>query len=151
MQAVIREATESDVGNVVRMGCDFMEKTPYREQIKPDLARMETLARNLIGSPEGRIFVVEMLGKLVGMIVLLLYYQPFSGQRIAAELAWWMSPEARGTSAGVRLQRRAEEWARSSGAEAFDMVAPNEHVASFYRRLGYVHVEDTYRLNLGGA
>ena len=49
---------------------------------------------------------------------------------------------------GVSLE--AEKWARQSGAARMQMIAPNERVGRFYRRLGYDHIESNYQLNLRG-
>jgi GNAT superfamily N-acetyltransferase len=83
---------------------------------------------------------------ITGMIAMLAYDHPFSGERMAFEVVWWVEPEARGD--GVRLLRAAEDWAMEQGIGKMQMVAPNERVGALYERLGYLPVETSYQRSL---
>lgn len=149
MKQKIREAREADIPQLVEMGLRFISEGPYREKIKQNPERLSSLTEMLITNSDGKIFVLERGSKLTGMIGLLVYLHPMSGEWVAGELAWWVEPNSRGSS-GVRLLKRAERWAREAGAEILQMIAPSEHVASFYVRMGYEHIEDIYHLRLNG-
>lgn len=144
-QMIIRRAAERDIPGIVEMGMEFHDTSEYKDYLKVSPLAISALATNLLAKPESEscILVLEKGNQLLGMIALLAFTHPFTGELTAGELVWWVSPEVRGY--GVRLLRAAEKWARSAGAKYLQMVAPNEHVAHFYERLGYRLIESNYQ------
>lgn len=143
---MIRRATPDDTGRLIEMGQRFVAETEYAGMI---VARPERLAATISGvlaNPDGVILVSDAEGVVSGMIAMLAYEHPYSGERMAFEVVWWVDPEARGC--GVRLLKAAEQWARDHGAVAMQMVAPNEQVGALYRRLGYSPVETSFQRSL---
>ena len=138
---MIRPALASDLDAIVAMGARFITETPYR-WIALNPAQLRETAGWLLSSPDRVILVSERGGALVGMIGLACYPHPFSGERIAGELFWWVEPEHRG--GGVRLLKAAEVWAKAAGARRLQMVAPSPAVADMYRRLGFAEVEQNF-------
>jgi GNAT superfamily N-acetyltransferase len=139
---VIRDATVDDIPRLLEMGARFVRETVYagRLVIDPDaLARTFGL---LIASDVGALFVSERDGVVTGMIGLLAFEHPFTGELAAHELFWWVEPEHRGH--GLRLLKRAEGWARDFGAQHVHMVAPTRQVEQVYERLGYGYLEAAY-------
>lgn len=148
----IRRATCLDVPAIVSMGAAFLASTTLGAHIATNPEAMETLTHRLLENGEAGdsvVFVADRGGHLDGMIGAVAYAHHISGERIAGEVFWWANPEARGTT-GIRLLRRAEQWARDKGAKAFQMIAPAgaDRVASIYQRLGYGQVETTYQREL---
>lgn len=143
---MIRRAVEEDIPRLVEMGQRFMRETDYREHLSENPAQIALFLRNLLTCPDGAVFVSGSDASLTGTIVLLRFVQPFSGEVIVSELAWWVDPEARGD--GVRLLRTAEAWALEHGAIAMQMIAPTPKVERFYERLGYARVEVAYQRRL---
>lgn len=143
-QRVIREATLDDVDAVVAMSLRFISETPYGAAITGDPVRLLAFAERLIENQDGALFVADQAGELAGMIALWAFTHPYSGERIASELVWWVNPDQRG-SLGVRLLKRAEQWAQAQGAAALQMIAPNERVEAFYVACGYDRVEASYQ------
>jgi predicted N-acetyltransferase YhbS len=139
----IRPATADDVPSVVRLAESFVAHTEYASHITLDPGHVAHLAESLIADSDGVVFVAEQQDAIVGMLALKAFTHPMSGQRIATEFVWWVEPAHRG-SAGVRLLRMAEAWARDVGARALQMVAPNAHVGQFYEAVGYRPVETSY-------
>lgn len=137
----IREATEADVARIVEMGRRFRRETVY-QRVPENVAQMTWLAHGLIAAEAGTILVAERDGALIGMLGLLVYSNPISGEWTAGELFFWVEPEHRGY--GVRLLRRAEAWAVGHGASRIQMIAPTPEVETFYARLGYAAVEVAY-------
>jgi len=127
------------------MGLRFIRDTGYCRHIEGDPAAMAKLFDGLIDGG-GAIFVSERAGIVVGMLGLLIFTHPFSGEKVASELFWWVEPDSRGD--GLELMRRAENEARARGAQRMQMIAPNEAVARIYRRKGYEYVESTYQRKL---
>lgn len=141
----VREAVDDDVPTIVRMGQRFARMV-YGDKLGDNPAQIAALAQQLMTSADGAVFVAEKGGTVVGMIGLLAYAHPMSGERIATEMAWWVEPEHRGI--GMRLLRRAETWATEQHARVFQMIAPTVDVARFYERVGFDKVETTYQRRL---
>jgi len=84
----------------------------------------------------------------VGMIVGLASSTPFSDDKIASELAWWVDPEYRGTRGSIELVYAYEEWARRVGCKHVTMALlpslTNPKVEAYYERLGYHKTEISY-------
>lgn len=143
---MIRPAVLKDIPDLIRMGEEFHSLTPYRESLSPiDPDRAGKLLEDLIAHENGCVLVLET-DRLIGMIGLFVYPHAFTGEMVAGELFWWVTPETRGS--GVKLLRRAESWAKEQGAKRFHMVAPNDHVGRFYRRLGFKSMEEHYQKDL---
>lgn len=145
MAPLIREATAADVPAIVAMGLRFLASAPYGGKLTPDPVVMAAFTTRLIDAPEAAWFVVERDGALIGMLALFLYAHPFSGQRVANELCWWMEPAHRGARVALRLLAQGEAWARAHGAELLQMIAPTDHVAHFYERTGFERTEVHYQ------
>lgn len=138
----VREATDRDLDTIVSMGEAFLRETPYGTQIGTNPEQLRTFARTLM---QGAGAIAVTGGDVpTGMIAVWCFVHPFSGERIASELVWWVNPEERG-STGVRLLRWAEAWARAQGAVALQMIAPTDRVGAFYERRGYTRVEVSYQ------
>lgn len=143
----IRRLTERDVPAVVEMGLRFLASPEYRTYFTGDASRLEILIRMGVGSEGMASWVAEHEdGTLVGMLGVVVFNHPMSGERVASEIAWWVNPEARGI--GMRLLREAERWAKAQGATRLLMVAPNDRVGGFYQRLGFSPVETSYQRSL---
>jgi GNAT superfamily N-acetyltransferase len=140
---VIRDATEDDIPRLVEMGARFLTETVYRGRVGVNPAAMARTVAMLIRLPTGVVFVTEEDGVVVGMIGLLLFENPISGELTAGELFWYVVPEHRGH--GVRLLKRAEQWARAEGAQQVHMIAPTPEVGQLYDRLGYGYLEAAYQ------
>lgn len=138
----VRLATLVDVDPIVAMGAHFIAQI-YPSEITYNPTQIAKLARQLIESPDGAIYLADVRGLVVGMIALHAYQHPMSGERMATEVCWWVEPRHRGI--GVRLYRLAEAWSREQGATVFQMIAPSPDVARFYERVGFKAIETTYQ------
>lgn len=145
---MIRAAGPTDIPRLIQMGARFLRETPYRGKVAVVEDQMERVVRHLLEQPNGMIFVLERAEEVVGMIGFMVFDHPISGDSMASELFWWVDPEHRNGLGGVQLLRRAEQWARRAGATRMQMIAPDEHVGSFYQRLGYEPLETTFQRTL---
>jgi GNAT superfamily N-acetyltransferase len=128
---------------MVEMGTRFLTETSYRGRVTVNPEQMAATVQMLIATPIGAAFVSDQAGELVGMIGLIAFQHPISGELTVSELFWWVEPEHRGH--GVRLLKRAERWAREIGAEKVHMIAPTSQVGAIYERLGYEFLEMGYQ------
>ena len=108
---MIRQAKQEDRERLLEMGMRFVSDTEYGGFIRTNRRAMSETFEGVMASQDGTVLVQELDGVLVGMILMVIYAHPFSGERVASELAWWVDPEARNSGAGVRLLRAAEGWA----------------------------------------
>lgn len=128
------------------MGGRFLQSSSYRGRFADNAQARRDLMMRLIESPDGALFVSEKDGQLTGMIGVYAYQHPWSGERIGGEVFWWVEPEMRGC--GLKLKRRAEQWADDAGCVRFQMGAPNDRVARVYRRLGYAKIEEMWQKDM---
>jgi GNAT superfamily N-acetyltransferase len=128
------------------MGARFISETDYAGIISVNPDRLSASVKAVADNPDGVILVSGSDATITGMIAMLAYDHPFSGERMAFEVVWWVEPEARGD--GVRLLRAAEDWAIEQGIGKMQMVAPNERVGALYERMGYLPVETSYQRSL---
>jgi GNAT superfamily N-acetyltransferase len=134
------------VPRLLEMGLRFIAETAYAELVTANPARMQAVVEQVIASPDGVVLVSDPASRLTGMIGVLVYDHPYSGERTGFDLFWWVEPEARGH--GVRLMRAAEAWARDRGATRMQMVAPTARVGLLYQRLGYHAIETAFQRRL---
>lgn len=138
----IREATTADIDALVAMGQRFLGSV-YAGKIRANAEAIRAFSLGLMASPDAVIYVGEVHGAVVGMLGMMRYMHPMSGEPTVSEVAWWMDPARRG--AGVRLFRIGEAWADAQGATVIQMIAPSPEVERFYERVGYEAVERTYQ------
>lgn len=125
------------------MGERFLRETVYHGRVTVNPMAMARTVGFLIANDLGVVFVSEHRGTVVGMIGLLLFEHPITGEVTATELFWWVEPEYRGS--GVRLLKRGEHWAREAGARQLHMIAPTAEVGQLYERLGFGYLEAAYQ------
>jgi len=143
----IRAVTPDDVPAIVRMGLRFAQ-TEYHAYMPMTAESLNAFVRSLLINPDAHCQIAEAHGVPVGMMASLIYFQPMFGAWIGTEIAWWMEPEARGSRLALKLLRAAERWAMNRGAVRFQMIAPTDHVAAFYERLGFRRLEIHYEKEL---
>jgi len=140
---MIRPATEDDIPRLVEMGERFLTETVYHARVPVNPVQMATTVLRLLSTEAGAVFVSDRDGALVGMIGMIVFDNPITGESTVSELFWWVEPEHRGC--GLRLLKRAEQWGRESGARKVHMIAPTPDVARLYERLGYEQLETTFQ------
>lgn len=139
---MIRQATPADIPDIVDLGERHWGASRYGQWMAADRSVMASLARALIAQPLGLVLVDEQNSTIVGMIGVAVTPHLYSGEAVMSELFWYAPPESRGS--GVRLLKRAEDWARANGVKHAAMIAPDERVAAFYERMGYAALEINY-------
>ena len=137
----MRVATHDDVERIIDMGERFVREK-YAGHIGVSREASAATLAMMIESPNMLLLVEEH-----GVIGVILFKHPFSGELVASETFWWVDPEHRG--AGIRLMREAERWARERGAVKMQMGEPaGSAMARFYERVGYAPIESTYQREL---
>lgn len=142
----IRRIVEDDVPAIVTMARTFLASPDYRAAIVADSRQLETLTRSWLSSEDKACWIAESFGKPVGMMAMMSFVHPMSGEPVASEVVWWVEPASRGI--GMRLLHTAEAWAKARGATSLIMIAPNPRVGAFYERVGFSLVEMSYQRSL---
>lgn len=144
---MIRLATLSDIPNLIQMGEHFLQESPLGKYLAYNSTQMRELCQSLVDAEHGAILVAESGIGLVGMFGVIVSPHIISGEIMGTELFWWVNPEARGT-AGIKLLRTAEEWAKAQGATRMMLAAPTAHVEQICIRLSYTPVESMFSKTL---
>lgn len=143
----IRAAVIADLAECVRLSEEFYQIAGYKEDIEfcPD-STTDWLKMSL---EQGLLFVADTGKTLAGLIVGV--KSPFVMNRkydVACELAWYLSPEYREGSAGIKLLKVLENAANRAGVKMLSMMnlecVDPERTDRIYKALGYVKAETTY-------
>lgn len=142
---VIRRATHDDVPWLVRELRAFATWNGLR--LFGDEAHAEALLGSLIDTQFVAIAMQD--DEPVGLIAGTAGPHPFNPDRVmATELWWWVTPPARGSSAGARLLNAFDEWANehadlvSFTLEADSPVNPRTLERRGYRLMEYQFVRE---------
>ena len=86
-------------------------------------------------------FVAEHDDKIVGMFVGMCAEHYFGHDKIASDLLLYVTPEARGGTAAVRLIKAYDKWAREAGAKEIHVGVSTgvneERTVKLYEKLGF--------------
>lgn len=97
-------------------------------------------------------FVLEMEGKIVGVLGGMIANYPLNGELIYQELAWYVNKKYR--LHGIRLFKVLEQFCHEKGIKKIGVTlmanSKAEKLEKFYERLGFTYLEKHYIKNLGG-
>ena len=149
----IRRAGEADLPALVAMSRRFLA-TVYAGRLADNPPHLEALGQQLLSGEHTVVFVAERAAGPIGMIGMMIYAHPMSGERTASEVMWWVEPEHRGI--GLQLLAAATDWAVGQGAAILQLIAPSQadeaiavgSVAELYHRLAFDRIETTYQKRL---
>lgn len=147
LAVIIRPATLADRQALAQLGLAFIAQTTYQSLLgSATVAGLESLADGIFNLGEmGRIFLAEDEQGPFGMLVIVAIPSPMTGELFAEEICWWVDPAKRNGTAGPRMLREAEHWARVMGLRMIKMVAPcGTSVGRFYEKRGYKALETAY-------
>lgn len=143
----LRLAEASDWKDVLRMSRDFHSESPYRE-VPFSERRVREIFDQYLSSDKTEIMVLLLLygEEVCGTIVSICSKFPFSEERAASELIWWVDHEHRSRRGSLSLFRAYEYWCRKIGARYSSAVSTEGTVQldKFYERSGYKKAETTY-------
>lgn len=109
MRPQVREATPFDIPALIGMLRQYRDCAPMPFLHEADDSIYITRVLTEIMAGRGICFVVEMDG-IVGMLIAQIAPSAWSPKHLVmTEMAYWVNPEARGSSAGYRLLKAYEE------------------------------------------
>ena len=129
-EAIIRAARGSDAFAVtallVELDCEVAQEDVERRLVR------------LVRSPSDRVFVAQMQGEVVGLLVV--HLAPLLHRDTSARItAFVVNAEYRGRGIGGALLREAEAWVRARGCTQIEVTSGDHHIQShsFYEHHGY--------------
>lgn len=147
---MIRRATKSDKGDVVRMARDFHAASGLPVPFSAPMASV--LFDSCISTPDRVCFVLDVNGRARGALAAHCGTHVFLPVLVSSEIMFWIDPEHRGGSGARRLMDAYEEWSRNLGCSICNMIGLDAEpgVSTLYNRCGYERVETHYMKNLQG-
>lgn len=149
----VRQATADDLDALLRLGLKFVDCSPFAHMVDSQEVRY-AVSRMIDASPDAAtVLVAETApGRIVGTLIAVLTTMWFSSTPIACELAWWVEPEARSSSAAWRLMAQYEQWATDHKAAFMTMSdmtgGGTSDMEAAYLKRGFVLLERSYRKEL---
>lgn len=127
------------------LGEAFVKEAKY-----PGTFKVEVFRKNwemIFGQKMGAMWVVRN-GSIVGALGAIIHPDINDGELVAQEAFWFVAPEHRGGTAGIKLLAEFEAWAEMRGAarilSAHLMTSMPEKVAKVFERRGYYAGETAY-------
>lgn len=142
----LKLATSEDYPHIIRMARAFHRASPYAD-LEFSEERCEELFRRYLTSDKRDLVIILAVEETpFGMIVGFANSIPFSNEKIAAELAWWVDEDKRGTKGSLLLFKAYEDWAVRIGAKISQMAMLDEvtNLTKFYTKQGYTPAERSY-------
>jgi GNAT superfamily N-acetyltransferase len=147
---MIRDATIEDLKEIVHLGKEFFDNALFHLNIEYHHASVWHMLNNLRINEKGILLVAESEGKLQGMVGGTLFEWYFNPRyKSGQEIFWYVSPEYRGTTVGIRLLKEMERQAKAKGASSWIMISEahmgnHDDMDKLYRKLGYSDHETAY-------
>lgn len=144
MPSKIRPMSEEDIFDVLILAKEFSKEAPKTH--KWDKDKTNNFLQSALEAPNMQVFVIESDGEITGAIVGVLTEMFMSNKVVATELAWFVSKEARGTPASIKLVKTFEKWAKQNGANYTIMgdIKGITDLDYLYGRMGYEAAETAY-------
>jgi GNAT superfamily N-acetyltransferase len=133
----VYKATYADFDTIYNLVWKFIENSPYKDMA--DEVKVEVVIEHAL--EKGVVFLDEDHQGVIGGIIIPFAY---GFQLQAAELCWWVEPEARKTGLGKELLDAFENWASERDASFITMISLDDQVGKVYEKLGYALKERTY-------
>ena len=146
---MIKEATLFDLPKVFKISKELYSKAVNHQKIyawndAQTLLSLETLIKD----DNSTILIDEQKGVLKGFLIAGISMPIAGTNRIANDMAFFVTPEAQGGTTALRLIRRYESWAKSKGATHIELGVSSgvdtERTLSMYSFLGYEPSSVTY-------
>jgi GNAT superfamily N-acetyltransferase len=140
----------ADVEAIMALGRLFHAEGPYFRGQPYDEDRLRAFGRRALatGNPGG--IMAERDGQLVGIAVVAVGEQFYSGTMVATVQLLYVRPEARGGASAVKLLRAIRRWSAAAGADDLHLhvtsaIAPAK-TDRFLRRMGFRQTGGNYVL-----
>lgn len=136
---MIRRAEYKDIEPTLELLKDFHSESMDKYNVFCNI----DIARQVMTKFVDTSFVVEIDGKIVGVLGGMINNYPLNDKPVYTEWIWYVDPKYR--SWGVRLYKKLEEYCKERGIKQIGMAlmanSKAEKLEKFYLRLGFVLLE----------
>ena len=144
---IIRAGQLIDLERCLDMAESFYEVAGYKDDVP--LCRDSCREFMEFSMSQGLLFVAALEDSVVGFVLGIASPYIMNKKYLAgAELAWWVEPEHRKGTTGVRLLKAIEKSAKDLGVKMWSMMSLEsvepEKMERLYNALGYTPMERTY-------
>jgi ribosomal protein S18 acetylase RimI-like enzyme len=146
---MIRQATLGDIPEIINMVHNFYKASHFPELAPYNKDSMMALLINMVNDSPHILLVSEKDGKLDGTICMLIFPYFINHEVMTAQdLWWWVEPEARGTTVGIKLIKEAEKLVKEKGIAHMTMMSMEssdaDKVNKLYSKMGMKLMEYAY-------
>lgn len=143
---MLRLATIEDYGEVLRMARAFHKSSPYSEITFSEDVCSALFDQYLLGDKTGLIIILSVDESPYGMVIGHCAAPPFSTEKVASEVAWWVDEDHRGSKDSILLLKAYEDWALRVGASVCQVAMLDDvtDLQRFYQRQGYHPAERSF-------
>ena len=141
---------EKDIPRFIELCGNFHKASPYNRR-QFSIEKVETLAKSITASDKSTFIIITIAddeGVIQGFLIGLTSEVPFSEEKVALELAWWVEPEARGTRQSVEMVYAFKAWAKKIGCQIaqISMIEDTgtDKIDKLYNRAGFRRAEVNY-------
>lgn len=109
----LRSATLADTKRVIELAKEFYDASPYAGKVSWDYNKVKRTVKALIECDDelGTVLLaLDKDGTPQGVLLGVAVEPPFSSQRVAAELMWWVTPSQRASRMALELIAGYERW-----------------------------------------
>ena len=137
---IISRLSPEDVDTCIGLGW-LMHKESALSSITFDVAKMKTIANACLSNPDWTCYVAKHNEMTIGMMVGFVGQYWFSTERYAMDLALYVHPDHRGSSAAFRLLKEFTIWASQQNVKQIrcgetTRVNP-QATAKLYKKMGF--------------
>lgn len=141
---MIRNGTSEDIPKIIEMAREFWTHTMYEEEFEDYI--VEHLSQECINQKMMIVLDVDgVRGFACGLIGPLM---ASSKAKIGQEVAWWVDPDYRKGSNGIKLLKGLEGAAKLAGVKYWNMIfmksSMPDVIEGMYQKMGYTIAEVAY-------
>jgi len=141
---MVRPATKEDHLDLLLLAKQFLKE--YNTNYTIDLTSLSESILTMVEDPNYLVIVLEKNGSVEGLLCAVIGSPFFSADKVASELAWFLSKDARGLKESTSLLDAYEQWAKDKGCKFVTMVDIDtlNNLKPLYESRGYTLTEKTY-------
>jgi GNAT superfamily N-acetyltransferase len=152
---IVRQYQARDWEAILLLVLQLVEESPVYREAPVDVDKVRRLSELALRHEDWLVAVAGEGEALVGFVMLWVEEHLFSRRKLCGDVALYVDPAWRGSSAAARLLRFGEGWAIARGAPEIRMgittgINP-ELVGRFYRKCGYQPAGTLYSKQLSAV
>ena len=139
-----------DIPRFVALCKNFHQASPYNNR-DFSVEKVTTLAKSITASNKQDFIIITLVDDndlTQGFLIGITSEIPFSEEKVAMELAWWVEPQARGTRKSVEMVFAFKEWAKRVGCKVAQMSmienTGTDKIDKLYIKAGLQRAEVNY-------